>query len=308
MKRLILLFGFAVTLILAGLVLAEIPRLINFQGMLRDGGGNPITDGTYTVRFRIYGDSTTAESNYLWSETVPVQTSGGLFTVRLGNDTVLPDSLFTGSNQFVGVKVNVDPEMPRVRLVSTGYAFQALRSDTAAVASLSMDLACNGCVNAVDLATNSVGAAEISAGAVGTSEIDSTQVQRRVTGTAPGGEYITAINGDGSVATAVDQVGVAGGWTDDGAAVRLTTATDLVGIGTSAPLGLLHLKGNNFKQLLESTGNADLVIGRADTTRYGNFILWLTGTPALAPIIAGQSVCATGIPSCTCTAKPTAPM
>lgn len=42
-------------------------------------------------------------------------------------------------------------------------------------------------------------------------DVDDTQLQRRVTGTAPSGEFITAINQDGSVVTAVDQTGGGGG-------------------------------------------------------------------------------------------------
>jgi len=60
----------------------------------------------------------------------------------------------------------------------------------------------------------------------------------------------------------------------------LIRASGGVGIGTNNPLGLLHLKGGNHKLLLESSGNADVVIGRADATRYGNFIL-ADGNPSI---------------------------
>ena len=40
--------------------------------------------------------------------------------------------------------------------------------------------------------------------------------------------------------------GSAGGWTDDGGILRLTTGTDNVGIGTSSPGARLHLKGTGF--------------------------------------------------------------
>jgi hypothetical protein len=113
---------------------ADIPKRINFQGVLKDSLGNPVSNGVYTIRFRIYDDSTAGSA--LWEETVPVLTSAGLFTVRLGDATPLPNNVFsTGVNRFVGIRVNLDPEItPRTRLASVEFAFHALRSDTAGVA------------------------------------------------------------------------------------------------------------------------------------------------------------------------------
>jgi hypothetical protein len=236
MKRFTIFLGLAV-FFLAPAVLADVPKLINFQGILRDGSGNPVTDGFYTVRFRIHDDSTAGTS--LWEETVPVQTTGGLFSVRLGDATALPNTIFSsGANRFVGVKVNADTLAPRTRLISVPYAFHALRSDSAATATVALDLTCTGCV--------------------GTSDIDATQVQRRVTGTAPVGEYITAINQDGSVATAADQGATPSGWTDDGAAVRLTDGTDKVGIGTATPASQPGLEGTRL-EIADANGlNSDV--------------------------------------------------
>ncbi len=237
MKRFTTLLGLAV-LFLASVVWADVPKLINFQGILRDGSGNPVPDAVYTVRVRIYDDSTAGST--LWEETVPVPTASGLFNVRLGDATALPHNLFSaGVNRFVGIKVNLDPEMaPRTRLISVPYAFHALRSDSAATATVALDLTCTGCV--------------------GTSDIDATQVQRRVTGTAPPNEYITAINQDGSVTTAVDQAGAASGWTDDGTAVRLTDGTDKVGIGTATPASQPGLE-NTHLEIADANGlNSDV--------------------------------------------------
>ncbi|MCI0596237.1 MAG: hypothetical protein L0Z48_06815, partial [candidate division Zixibacteria bacterium] len=77
MKRLKMLLGLgilltgtlAIALIPSNVEGAGVPKLINFQGILRDGSGNPVADGVYTVRFRIYDDSTAGST--LWEETVP---------------------------------------------------------------------------------------------------------------------------------------------------------------------------------------------------------------------------------------------
>jgi len=204
-------------------VRGAVPNLINFQGILKTPGGQPVADGFYTVRFRIHDDSTAGTS--LWEETVAVQTVGGLFSVRLGDGTALPNTIFsTGTNRFVGVKVNADTLVPRTRLISVPYALHSLRSDSAATATVSLDLTCTGCV--------------------GTSDVDATQVQRRVSGTAGAGQYITAINQDGSVVTAADAGSTGSGWMDDGTTVRLLTDADKVGIGTASPTKKLEVAGS----------------------------------------------------------------
>lgn len=43
-----------------------------------------------------------------------------------------------------------------------------------------------------------------------------------------------------------DQTSAGGGWTDDGATVRLTTSTDSVGIGTASPSEKLHVAGHIY--------------------------------------------------------------
>jgi hypothetical protein len=99
------------------------PKLINYQGRLTASGGSPVTDGIYTVRFRVYADSTT--STALWEETQPVQVTNGLFAVVLGGSTALPDTLFNGQDRFLGTKVNLDSEVsPRTRLLSVPFALE----------------------------------------------------------------------------------------------------------------------------------------------------------------------------------------
>jgi len=108
--------------LLAVSVLAAVPHLINFQGLLKDGSGNPVSNGSYSVIFTIY-DSATGGIN-LWTETQSVTTIGGNFTTLLGSGTAIPDSTFNDSTRYLGIKVGADPEMtPRQRLASVGYSY-----------------------------------------------------------------------------------------------------------------------------------------------------------------------------------------
>ncbi|HSX29501.1 MAG TPA: hypothetical protein VLE73_02980, partial [Candidatus Saccharimonadales bacterium] len=133
---LILVFG----LLFAGLLQAapasaSINPQISFQGKLTNPDGTNVTDGTYSIRFRIYDHATNDAANTCsansckWEETQgSVSVSSGLFHVMLGSSTTLPGSVdFNASALYLGVKVGSDSEMtPRIRL---GAAAQAFNSD-----------------------------------------------------------------------------------------------------------------------------------------------------------------------------------
>ena len=166
MKRITVILSLITLAALAALpqvVAGGVPSVINLQGRFTDAAGNNVADGVHSVVFRIYDDP--IAGNTLWSETLPVQVTDGLFTVLVGNSTAIPADLFSSStNRYLGVTVNAEPEMPRIPLNSVAYAYQTQDAD---VATLSQDLICAGCVSA--------------------SEVDATQIQLRVTGAAPGG-------------------------------------------------------------------------------------------------------------------------
>ena len=64
MKRIAISLALALGALTA---VAAVPQLINFQGILRDGSGNPVANGSYSVVFTIH-DAPTGGSS-LWSET-----------------------------------------------------------------------------------------------------------------------------------------------------------------------------------------------------------------------------------------------
>jgi len=65
---------------------AQIPRTLSYQGILTDSLGNPKTDGSYNLVFRLY-DIESGGTN-IWSESKTLSTKRGLFSTILGDGTV----------------------------------------------------------------------------------------------------------------------------------------------------------------------------------------------------------------------------
>ena len=127
MNRFIFLSGLVLLVLVASLSLAEIPKMINYQGMLTDDSGDPITD-TLDLEFRIYNSETNGDLK--WSETqnqVPI--INGLFNVILGSKNLI-DTLTFSQQYWLEVQVDNDT-MPRMRFTSVGYAYRAQMADTA---------------------------------------------------------------------------------------------------------------------------------------------------------------------------------
>ncbi len=105
------------------LSLGQIPQQINYQGMLSNASGNPITK-TYNVNFAIYND--VASSSAIWTETQTINVSHGVFNAQLGSSNPIPIYIFDGGDKYPGVQFGSDPEMsPRQKLNSIDYSFKA---------------------------------------------------------------------------------------------------------------------------------------------------------------------------------------
>lgn len=113
-------------LVFVSLGFALSPHLLNVQGVLTDGSGNPLANGSYSVVFSIWSEE--VGGDILWVETHdPVETDGdGVFSVILGSTTALHPSIFEDTAVWLQMKVGTDdPMTPRMRL--TGVPF-SLRS------------------------------------------------------------------------------------------------------------------------------------------------------------------------------------
>jgi len=148
-----------------------------------------------------------------------VAVQDGLFTVQLD----------FGAGQFAG-----DAQWLQIALrPAGGSAFQTLQPRTAVTAA-------PYALAALTALDGSVSSASIASGAVGTSQINSSQVQRRVSGSCPEGQYLRAVAQNGTVTCGSDATG--SDWSRGGNA------------GTDAAVDFL---GTTDAQALElRTGNA----------------------------------------------------
>jgi hypothetical protein len=114
-------------------VCGQVPRLVKFNGTLRDAEGQPRA-GTVGVAFAIYSEPSGGAP--LWQEVQNVSSDQqGRYEVALGvtKSEGVPVNLFTaGESRWLGVQVLSlgEVEQPRVLLVSVPYALKAADAET----------------------------------------------------------------------------------------------------------------------------------------------------------------------------------
>ncbi|HVO72783.1 MAG TPA: hypothetical protein VMT35_02060, partial [Ignavibacteriaceae bacterium] len=125
MKKELLPFIVLFLVLFFNYTIAQIPRIINYQGMLMGNNGQPVSNGNYDLTFKLY-DESNAE---IWSEVHNgVVVSNGLFQVILG--TVAPFSIPFDKPYSLGIKVGSDAELlPRIPLTSVAYSIRAEDAD-----------------------------------------------------------------------------------------------------------------------------------------------------------------------------------
>jgi hypothetical protein len=120
-------------IILVGFSAWAVPQLINYQGMLTDGDGYPVTDSALMVHFRICDAQ--IEGAVLWEESHVLDVQNGIYNVILGS-TLEPGTLdpnfFDTDSLWLEVEVDGEPGpmTPRQRLTSVPYALKAEDAET----------------------------------------------------------------------------------------------------------------------------------------------------------------------------------
>ena len=134
MKKVLLLSIFLLTVLLAAsTAFAQIPKVFNYQGSLRDAQDNPMKDGSYVGTFAIYEQE--FGGSPLWVEIQDVAVTSGFVNVYLGTRTGINVSF--NKQLWLEVKIGNGTPFPRTPLTSAPTALnaiQAITSDTATIA------------------------------------------------------------------------------------------------------------------------------------------------------------------------------
>jgi hypothetical protein len=109
-----------------GTSVADVPQTMSYQGVLADGSGVPVADGTYNLTFRLYAVATGGTP--LWSEIQALVVEDAIFNAILGSVTTL--NLPFDDQYWLGVSVDGGAELtPRVALTAAPYAFRTRYGD-----------------------------------------------------------------------------------------------------------------------------------------------------------------------------------
>ncbi len=118
-----------------GLIHAQIPRTLNYQGYLTNPSGAAINNPSQLITVRIY-DAPTA-GNLLFTEPQTVTVSNGIFNLLIGGATVGGLPLAFDKPYWLSVTVGADPEMsPRQPLAASPYAIRSASSESLAATAL----------------------------------------------------------------------------------------------------------------------------------------------------------------------------
>ncbi|RLC09237.1 MAG: hypothetical protein DRI57_22495 [Deltaproteobacteria bacterium] len=129
MKQIVLAMVFVM---LAGVMAqaqgASVPPLVNYQGMLTDASGKPLT-GSKKIEFSLYDAAT--NGNKVWGPQIfsSVPLVNGMFNVILGTTDTEGRSIteaFGGKDRYIGIKVDDGAELaPRQQILSAPFAIAA---------------------------------------------------------------------------------------------------------------------------------------------------------------------------------------
>ncbi len=246
-----------------------------WQGLLQDSG-TPATHYDFEVQVFDADAAGNPLGTAMVFDDVLIEDGRFLLTLDPGN------GVFTGDPRWLELRVRRGGDsggytqlLPRHAVHALPYAQHAQDADFAASVAIAS-------VGAAQLASASVGTAKLADAAVTAAKIDTTQVQRRITGSCPTGQYFTGVGADGTASCAVVD-GSAGVWSQSGNA-GTDPAIDYLGTSDAQPLqlrtnGVDTLRLQAGQAAWESSSGTDYVFEGANL---------VTGQGVLAPDLVGS--------------------
>lgn len=125
--RLLLVIGMFQA-VLATSIFALVPGEVNFQGLLTDSNGDPIT-GNVDLRFSLFSAETGGSE--LWSEDHDaVEVLDGIYSVSLGSTNTLTPAHLESGTLYLEIQAQGETLTPRQRLLAVPYAHRATLAET----------------------------------------------------------------------------------------------------------------------------------------------------------------------------------
>ena len=101
----------------------NVPKTINYQGVLKNSSGVIVDDGSYDITFKLY-DAETGGTE-IWIEAKEVNVENGIFSTQLGSSN--PINLPFNNVYWLGVSIGSEDELiPRLKLTSVPYSFMTM--------------------------------------------------------------------------------------------------------------------------------------------------------------------------------------
>lgn len=237
MLLLALIFVFSNSAIFSRQVIAAAapPRFISYQGRILNANSVPVSDATIDMIFEFY--DSLAGGSCLWSNSAAdcstataktVTLTDGLFTQNLGDTgdsfAAIPTTIFDDASVYLQVTIDGETLTPRKRLLASPYAMNSDMLDGLDSTAF-FGLVSNNTISGVNDFTSSTlsGASPlVFEGATA----DDYETIFSFTDPTLSDKTITFQNASGTVAFLNDI-----GWTDGGATVYATTATDNIAVG-----------------------------------------------------------------------------